>query len=254
MADRTWHKAFLLAAVGVALAAGCTINETSDDDDGGESGSGGSSSGAGGKGGSSGSGGSAGKGGTSGASGSGGSAGSTGGSAGTAGSAGSGGTAGSTAGSSGTAGTGGTGMLEDDDPICDPPSGMLDSTPYDTCEPAEGEEEDACALCIEESCCDESKACYGYAPGNVCGWGGPIEGGEYVGGGEIGCYRSCILDFVEGDGDGAYDETTEGECVAACTTVTDASGMECDGNIGTVTSEMIGCMKTSCDEECFLTP
>jgi hypothetical protein len=51
-----------------------------------------------------------------------------------------------------------------------------------------------------------------------------------------------------------YDETTEGECVAACTTVTDASGMECDGNIGTVTSEMIGCMKTSCDEECFLTP
>jgi hypothetical protein len=252
MADRTWHKAFLLAAVGVALAAGCTINsETSDDDDGGEAGTGGTAGGTGGKGGTSGSGGTAGKGGTSG---SGGSAGSTAGSGGTSGSAGSGGSAGSTAGSSG-AGTGGTGVLEDDDPLCDPPSGMLDSTPYDTCAPAAGEETDPCALCIQADCCDESEACYAYAPGNVCGWGGPMDDDdEYLGGGEIGCYRSCILDFVENEGDGAYDETAEGDCVAACTTEMDASGMECDGNIGTATSDMTGCMKTSCDDECFLTP
>jgi hypothetical protein len=247
MADRTWHKAFLLAAVGVALAAGCTINsETSDDDDGGEAGSGGTTGGTGGKGGTSGS---AGKGGTSG---SGGSAGSTAGSGGTAGSAGSGGSAGSTAGSSG-AGTGGTGMLEDDDPLCDPPSGMLDSTPYDNCEPADGEETEPCAVCIEESCCEQSKACYAYAPGNVCGWGGPMDDdGEYLGGGEIGCFRSCMLEFVMENG--AYDEEAEGDCVADCTTVTDASGMDCDGNIGSATSELIGCMHDSCEVECFEVP
>ena len=33
MADRTWQKAFLLAAVGMALAAGCTINSEDGTDD-----------------------------------------------------------------------------------------------------------------------------------------------------------------------------------------------------------------------------
>jgi len=247
MAERTWRKAFLLAAVGMALAAGCTINsEDGDDDDDGEAGSGGTTSGTGGKGGSSGS--SAGKGGSSG---SGGTAAGNGGSAGKGGSAGGGGSAG-TAGSAGKGGSdaGAAGSGDDDTaPLCDPDSGELPSTPYPGCEPATGEEEDPCALCIEESCCEESENCYAYAPGNVCGWGGPIEGGEYLGGGEIGCFRSCILEFVEENG--AYDSAAEDECASSCATETDSAGMDCGGLLGNATSLLIGCMHDSCEAECF---
>lgn len=244
MAERTWRNAFLLAAVGITLAAGCTINsEDGDDDDEGEAGS----SGTGGRGGS---GGSAGKGGSSGSAGKGGSSGA----GGTAGSAGKGGSAGG-GGSSGTAGTGGSeagaaGAPDTrTDPLCDPDSGELPSTPYDGCEPASGEEEDPCALCIKESCCEESMNCYAYDPGNVCGWAGPMEGGEYLGGGEIGCFRSCILEFVEENG--AYDLAAEDDCASSCATETDSAGMDCGGLLGNATNLLIGCMHDSCETECF---
>jgi hypothetical protein len=243
MADRTWHKAFLLAAVGVALAAGCTINSDGDnDDDEGEAGS----SGTGGKGGS---GGTAGKGGSSGSSGSGGSSAGTAGKGGSAGTTG--GSAGTGGGTSGTAGEGGEAGMGDTrmDPLCDPDSGELPSTPYGDCSPATGEENDACALCIEESCCEESDNCYAYAPGNVCGWGGPQEDGVYLGGGEIGCFRSCILEFVEMNG--AYDQDAEDECAGSCATEVDSAGMSCGGLLGNATNIMIGCLHDNCETECF---
>jgi hypothetical protein len=217
--------------VSAALAAGCTVT-TDDDDDGsgGEAGeaSGGSTSGSAGKGGSSA--GSAGKGGSGGTGGSGTSG---------SGSSGEGGeaTGGTTGGTSSEGGAGGQDPEPGTDPQCDPDEGELPSVPYDNCEPVEGLEEDACQLCIQADCCEESKECYGYSPDNVCGWGG--EDGE----GEIVCYQECMVDYIS-ENDDVCDTDGEDECVAKCTTA------EC-GQIGNRTMALSTCLWTNCAEECF---
>jgi hypothetical protein len=248
----TWKSALVLGLLGVAVTVGCTVETTSGDDDGGESGEGASGGSAGSSGKSTAGTSSGGKssGGTSGSS-SGGKAGS--GTAGTS-SSGTGGEAGSgdsgapsTGGSAGagTSGSGGEGGAEVDPetiPECDPDSGDLDNTPFPDCEPLDPENE--CEACIQTSCCEESKACFGFDPGNVCGWGGPDATETSPGDGEITCYQECIFDYV--DENGFCDTDGEDECIGKCMT----SELSC-GQIGNQTQDLAGCMWSNCATECF---
>jgi hypothetical protein len=162
----------------------------------------------------------------------------SGGTSGTAGSASGGVAAMATAGSSGLGG-GGTGGSGITDPVCDPSEGDLDNTPYPDCEPREAS--DACELCIQSSCCEESKVCYGFDPANVCGWGGPTPS-PYATVGEVDCYVRCARAYVEETG--VYDDSAADLCVPACTTA------GC-GLIGNATQDLIVCMEASCEDECF---
>jgi hypothetical protein len=246
--------------LGFAVATGCTVRTDGDDAigegaTGGDSGSGGSS-GKGGSGGTGGTtGGSAGKGGTGGSSaGKGGSAGSsdTGGSGGSE--AGGGGTSGEETGGTSGAGTGGGGSggtaglpsAEDTIPECDPDMGDVLNTPYPGCAPSDPADPDLCEVCIQEQCCEESIACYGFAPGNVCGWGGP-DSGDYSGRGEIGCYVQCLYDYVQEYG--LCDEDGQDMCIGMC------HKDMCGGVIGNQTSELASCIVDSgCTEACYGTP
>ena len=120
------------------------------------------------------------------------------------------------------------------DPECDPAMGELDNTPYPDCEPTDAN--DACEVCIEASCCAESRVCYGFDPGNVCGWGGPDDDGE------ITCFVACARAYVMENG--AYDMTAQDECSAMCAT-------EGCGQIGNATNELIICIQDNCEDECF---
>jgi hypothetical protein len=225
MAHRTWKYGILLGLVGVALASGCVVKSGDGDDDsggeGGESGSAGSSSG--GKGGSS----TGGKGGSA----TGGSSGST-----TGGSSGS-----ATGGSSGSA-TGGSSGTANTDPECDPDMGELDNTPFPNCEPTNMADPDPCEVCIEENCCAESQVCYGFDPGNVCGWGGIDLDDDDVLDGEITCYVACAQAYVEENE--VYDSGAVDECTGMCATE------EC-GLIGNATQDLVVCIEGSCETECF---
>jgi hypothetical protein len=224
MAHRTWKYGILLGLVGVALASGCVVKSDDGEDDDATAGEGGESgSSTGGKGGSS----TGGKGGSSGSA--------TGGTAGTT----TGGSSGSATGGSSGAGMGGS--MPDTTPECDPDTGELDNTPYPDCEPTDAE--DPCELCIEENCCAESRVCYGYDPGNVCGWGGIDLDDDDVLDGEITCYVACARAYVEENG--AYDEMAVDECTGMCATE------EC-GLIGNATQDLVVCIEGSCEDECFV--
>jgi len=246
----TWKLAIGLGFLGAALAAGCTVKEGDGDDDGGaagESGSGGTggtTGGSSGKGGTAGS--SAGKGGSSGAAGKGGSAGSgtagTGGS--TGGSAGTGGAAvGGTTSDGGMAGAGDTGGT-DTMATCDPASGELDSTPYPNCDADPSD--DPCQVCIQESCCEESKKCYGTDPNNVCGWGGPANGDMN----EIGCFQKCLFDKTAANEDTCTAEDAD-TCASECATTMCFEGMDEFALIGNATNELASCMMENCADSCF---
>lgn len=133
----------------------------------------------------------------------------------------------------------GTGGRSPTDAECDPADGELEATPYPDCEPRDLT--DACELCIQAECCAESKICYGYEPGNVCGWGGPTDG-VYAGLNEIDCYVACVRDYVSENG--AYDDGADSECVPTCTTAS------C-GLIGNATQDLVVCMRTHCEDDCF---
>jgi hypothetical protein len=123
--------------------------------------------------------------------------------------------------------------------VCDPASGVLESIPYPDCEPRSAT--DACELCIQAECCAESKICYGYEPGNVCGWGGPTAG-SYEGLNEIDCYVGCVRNYVSQHG--AYDDSAASICVPACTTPS------C-GLIGKATQDLVACLAANCSDTCF---
>jgi hypothetical protein len=241
----TWKYAIGLGLLGSALATGCVVKSGDGDiSDAGEAGSGGTTGGSGGKGGTTG--GSSGKGGTGGTTG--GSAGTGGGTGGSAGKGGSGGSAagagGATGGSAGmSGGSGGTlPTMEETVPECDPASGNLDNTPYPNCEPSDPADPDPCESCIEQNCCEESKACYSFDPGNVCGWGGPTDG-DFAGAGEIGCYVACLAEYVAENE--VCDEEGIGACIGACQT------SECGDVLGNQTSELAACIHTSCNQDCL---
>ncbi|HVR20357.1 MAG TPA: hypothetical protein VMS65_11690 [Polyangiaceae bacterium] len=140
----------------------------------------------------------------------------------------------------GTGATAGAGGRNPSDAECDPADGELDATPYPDCEPRDSS--DVCELCIQAECCAESKTCYGYYPGNVCGWGGPTTG-SYGGYNEIDCYVACVRDYVSEFG--VYDDAADTACVPACTTP------GC-GLIGNATQDLVVCLRAHCDDECFV--
>jgi hypothetical protein len=217
-----------LGLVGFSLATGCVVKSGDDDDDDlGEAGdsSGGTSTG--------GRGGSATGGSSTGGSATGGS--STGGSA----------TGGSSTGGSATGGssTGGTGGM-DTEYECDPESGDdLQNTPYPNCTAESGDE---CGQCLETNCCEESKICYGYNPGNVCGYGGIDYDDDGELDGEFNCFVACALDYVE-DND-VLDEAGKDYCAGECVTA------QCGSVIGTATNELISCAEDHCEDECWPAP
>lgn len=255
----TWRFAFGLGLLGAAITTGCVVTTDDSPDsgfsgeagEGASGGSGGTTGGSGGKGGASG--GTSGKGGTGGATAGKGGAGGSGGTgdAGAGAEAGAGATTGGTAGaatggSAGAAGGSAGERPEPDDtiPECDPPNGELDNTPYPGCAPEDPTDPTDCEDCIQRECCEESIACYSFAPGNVCGWGGPDSGEMYAGSGEIGCYVQCLSDYV-----GTMelcDEEGRDLCIGMCQTT-----MCSDSVLGTRTSELAGCLHDSCSEECF---
>jgi hypothetical protein len=140
-------------------------------------------------------------------------------------------TGGSTTGGSTTGGTGGTIVM----PECDPPSGELDNTPYPNCTATAG---NSCEECIETSCCDESMACYGYEPGNVCGYP--------QGDSEIECYLDCAQQYVEENG--VYDDGAIDMCTGMC------ANADCDGNIGNATQDLVTCIQDNCEDACWPAP
>jgi hypothetical protein len=227
--------------LGAALSAGCTVS-SGDDDFGfaGESGEGGTSP----RGGSGGTGGTTSTGGTGGSTG--GAGGSTGGTTGGAAGADTGGssaTGGSTSGSGGsTSGSGGSGAV-DTSPTCD---GDTMGTPYPDCDPSEENKDDPCALCIQSSCCEQSKNCYALEPYNVCGWGGPLMDdptlGDYAGAGEIGCITTCLSEYV------AENEVCDTDGIDGCTTMCQTAMCSL---VGSATSDLFTCMQDSCASECF---
>jgi hypothetical protein len=153
---------------------------------------------------------------------------------------------GEASGSGGTpAGTGGSAVAGSGSggdivaPTCDPPSGELDNTSYPDCEPRDATS--SCELCIQANCCEESRVCYGFDPGNVCGWGGPANG-DYAGLSEIDCYVQCARDYVAENL--AYDDYTADVCVPACTT--SACGL-----IGNATQDLVACLNANCEDDCF---
>jgi hypothetical protein len=152
------------------------------------------------------------------------------------------GAGGAPAGTGGTAvgGSGAGGNVNN--PECDPDSGEIDNTLYPHCEPRDPT--GPCELCIQANCCEESKVCFGFDPGNVCGWGGPTTG-QYAGLSEIDCYVLCARDYVaENLG---YDDRTADVCVPACTT--SACGL-----IGNATQDLVVCLEQNCQGDCFGQP
>lgn len=251
----TWKFAIGLGFLSAALIGGCTVKEGDDDDAsgaGGESANGGTGGTTGGSAGKGGSAGTAAKGGSagSGTAGKGGSAGSgtggtTGGSAGS-GTGGSGAVGGAEGGAAGAGDSGGTGGSE---PMatCDPADGELDSTPYPNCDADPSD--DPCQVCIQASCCEESKTCYGTEPYNVCGWGGPTDG-KYAGFSEIGCFQRCLSDAVKANEMTCTTEDAD-TCAADCATTMCFEGAGQIALIGNATNDLAACMQDNCADKCF---
>ena len=147
-----------------------------------------------------------------------------------------------TAGAGGaSAGTGGaTAGTAGVDFQCDPADGMAVGTP-NVCPSTT--DSDVCQACIATSCCTEYAACFATSPGNQCGWGGPMDQGEII------CALTCIQ---QGAADsGIVDDTLLGTCANQCaTTIANGGTKECTV-IGSQTSDLIGCMNTNCQTQCF---
>jgi len=148
--------------------------------------------------------------------------------------------AGAAAGGAPAAGSGGAAPVPYD---CTPDDGKPLGTP-NTCEPDAGSEDDVCALCVKAHCCTEFSECYATKPGNQCGWGGPNDDGELL------CVQQCIQDGVQKSG--VYDDTLIGTCAAKCTTQkANGSSKECGPVIGQQTNDLVACLGTNCQAECF---
>jgi hypothetical protein len=102
-----------------------------------------------------------------------------------------------------------------------------------------------CSTCTASNCCAEFAACYATNPGNQCGYGGPVAGGDS----EISCIKGCIS-AATGDG-GVLDDTTIESCASQCVTPSDSSGAACQQAIGVQTSDLVGCWTTNCATACL---
>ncbi len=155
------------------------------------------------------------------------------------------GTAGTGAASAGTAGTtnetAGTGGTDPTTvPACDSgdtPTG----TPASSCDSGVT---DDCSTCVMAHCCADYSQCFGTSPGNVCGYGGPNNEGEFP------CYQACLQKvFTDNQSISDDDRAT---CAANCTTSTDAKGALDCGTLGNSTNDLIGCLMTNdCNTACY---
>lgn len=161
---------------------------------------------------------------------------------GTAGSPGTAGAGGASAGAAGTtnetAGTGGTDPTTI--PACDTGASPT-GTPASTCDSGVA---DDCSTCVMAHCCDLYSQCFGTSPGNVCGYGGPNNEGEFP------CYQAC-LQKVFADNQSISDED-RATCASGCTTAIASKGALDCGTLGTSTNDLIGCLMTNdCNTACY---
>ncbi len=148
-------------------------------------------------------------------------------------------TAGTGGASAGTAGTDKVPYACDVSP--DAPAGTAN-----VCTPDADHMTDICALCVQDKCCAQYSACFAYNPGDQCGYGGPNDDGE------ITCVQKCIQDGVADSG--VFDSTLVGTCGAKCTTQKAPNGtssQECGSVIGYRTSDLVDCLSTNCQTQCF---
>ncbi len=210
-------KTAWLALVGLGVVLGtsaCEVSVGDSDDDGGASSRGGRSSG-----GASTSGGSTAKGGTT----------SSGGATSRGGATSSGGTAGAAA--------GGSTAFQ-----CSQADRDVDQVTPASCDFAEESLNDPrdgrCYKCLQDTadCCALVAACYG-TPDNRCAHGSD-------GRTEFMCFQDCIYNITEENG--FFDDDDEVDCAASCAT--------CDDLPGTISSQLIGCMRDNCEDACFYAP
>ena len=145
-----------------------------------------------------------------------------------------------TAGAAGTTVTAGTGGVADTY-VCDVSADAPSGTPYPSC--TADDPKDPCAVCIQGSCCAEYEACYATNPGDQCGSGGPNNMGE------ISCVQACIQKGVHDNG--VFDDTLVGTCANECLTEKASDGTKCEQSIGYRTNDLITCMTSHCQTECY---
>ena len=139
------------------------------------------------------------------------------------------------------AGSGGTGGSVDTSkvPACDKASGPIGSG--GDCL-ATGT--DDCGKCLKDKCCAEYSECQGTSPGNVCGFGGPNNLGEFN------FYRACLQKAFKDNG--SISNSDRETCANNSVTSTDAAGALDCGTLGDATNALIGCvMEFSCNEACY---
>lgn len=171
----------------------------------------------------------------------------TGGAAGSPSAAGAGGAAaGSSAAGAATAGAATAGAAGEADtstvPACDKnltPAG----TPAPTCQ---AQDTDDCSKCIEKNCCMEFSQCFGTSPGNVCGYGGPMDVGEFP------CYQACLIKITTASG-GVLTAEDQGTCANQCATQKSNKGsLDCGSSIGIATNDLINCIADAkCNTVCY---
>lgn len=106
----------------------------------------------------------------------------------------------------------------------------VESTPFGNC--GFLDEAVPCEACLADNCCDEVSACFGTDPEDVCGY--PLLMGEFE------CTRDCLIEFSASGDIPAADDVDQ--CMAEC--------MKC-GEPSPNTHVLVGCMDTSCSEECY---
>jgi hypothetical protein len=147
----------------------------------------------------------------------------------------------------GTTSTGGSGGAAATTTFqCDPADGNPVGTPS-SCAATAG---NGCSECIagtagKMGCCAQFSACFATSPGNQCGYGGPNGDGK----GEFVCVQACIQ-AATSDG-GVLDDTTIGTCAGNCATPKDSMNQSCEQHVGQQTSDLVDCVNTNCQAECF---
>jgi hypothetical protein len=153
--------------------------------------------------------------------------------------AGTGGAASGNAGTAGaTAGTGGT------DPTTVPACDSGDTPTGTAATSCDSGVTDDCSTCVKAHCCLEYSQCFGTSPGNVCGYGGPNNQGEFS------CYQACLQKAFADNGSIGEDDQTA--CAGSCTTSTASMGALDCGTLGTSTNDLIGCLTdNNCNVACY---
>lgn len=157
-------------------------------------------------------------------------------------SGGSGGTT-STAAGAGAGGEGGepfmVGLCDADEP--DPTKNIL-PTMFPSC--AAKANDQNCAKCLKDKCCEAWANCYGSEPHIACGWNLTAADEDL---GQWDCLQKCFVENKTGE---ATPDALLTTCSAACTNQCEADD---GGNLLIATSDLIECANdaATCQEACF---